>query len=222
MIVNFSIQNFGSIKNRQTVSFEADKSKHLEDVYVIDVGGARLLKLALVYGPNASGKTTILKALNFLRGIVLDPVDKKTDELDFEPFLFDADTPSRTSCLEIEFIQEEVRYLYYLEFTKSAIVREELYFYNPRKANLYKRVSDLSNQYTKITFGSKIMIDKLFENVLEANTLWNNTVLGGYLKTNIDSKELKQVVEWFRSHLRPVVEPRTSLAKYVTDKISAG
>jgi len=39
MIVNFSIQNFGSIKNRQTVSFEADESTHLEDAYVMDAGG---------------------------------------------------------------------------------------------------------------------------------------------------------------------------------------
>ena len=67
MIINFSIQNFGSIKDRQTLSFEADNSTHLEDAYVIKLGGHRILKLALIYGANASGKTTVLKALNFLR-----------------------------------------------------------------------------------------------------------------------------------------------------------
>ena len=36
MIVNFSIQNFGSIKEKQTLSFEADKSNQLEDYYVIN------------------------------------------------------------------------------------------------------------------------------------------------------------------------------------------
>ena len=71
MIVNFSIQNFGSIKHKQTISFEADETEHLEEAYVIKTDGLRLLKLALVYGPNASGKTTILKALDFLREIVL-------------------------------------------------------------------------------------------------------------------------------------------------------
>ena len=36
MIINFSIKNFGSIKNRQTVSFEADKTTHLEETYVLN------------------------------------------------------------------------------------------------------------------------------------------------------------------------------------------
>ena len=45
MIVNFSVQNFGSIKDKQTLSFEADKSTHLEDHFIISAaGGLRLLK----------------------------------------------------------------------------------------------------------------------------------------------------------------------------------
>ena len=93
MIINFSVQNFGSIKDKQTLSFEADKSTHLEDHYIIKTnGGLRLLKLALIYGANASGKTTILKALDFLRRIVLDPAKKKTDPIEFNPFLFDSKT----------------------------------------------------------------------------------------------------------------------------------
>jgi hypothetical protein len=220
MIVNFSIQNFGSIKDKQTLSFEASKTDHLKDTYIVNVGGLKLLKLALIYGPNASGKTTILKALDFLRELVLLPNNKKTDKLDFEPFLFDPVTPKNTSILSIEFIQKGIRYSYEVEFIKKAIVREELYFHNPRKANLYKRVTDLSKEYTDITFGSKIKIDKSFENALEANTLWNNTVLGGYLKTNIDFKELKQVIDWFGKNLRPLVAPNTSLDNYVTEMIS--
>lgn len=222
MIVNFSIQNFGSIKHKQTISFEADETEHLEEAYVIKTEGLRLLKLALVYGPNASGKTTILKALDFLREIVLYPKDKKTDELEFEPFLFDSDTPGQHSILSIEFLQENIKYLYEVEFTKKAIIRDELSFYNPKKANLYKRTTNVDNQFTEITFGSRIKIDKAFEKVLEANTLWNNTVLGGYLKTNIDFKELKQVIEWFEFYLKPMVRTDTNLERYVTAGINAG
>ena len=77
MIVNFSIQNFGSIKDKQTLSFEADASQHLEDTYVVHTAGKRLLKLALIYGANASGKTTVLKALDFLRDLVVNPKEMK-------------------------------------------------------------------------------------------------------------------------------------------------
>jgi AAA15 family ATPase/GTPase len=61
MILNFNVQNFGPIKDEQTLSFEADNSTHLEDAYVANIGGQRILKLALIYGANPSGKTTILR-----------------------------------------------------------------------------------------------------------------------------------------------------------------
>ena len=54
MILNFNVQNFGPIKEEQTLSFEADNSTHLEDAYVANIGGQRILKLALIYGANPS------------------------------------------------------------------------------------------------------------------------------------------------------------------------
>ena len=181
MIVNFSVQNFGSIKDKQTLSFEADKSTHLEDHYIINAIGLRLLKLALIYGANASGKTTILKAIDFLKELVLEPAEKKTDSLDFSPFLFDNETPKQNSIISIDFIQNDIRYYYEVEFNKNAVSKEELNFFNPNKANVFKRTTDIEKQFTEITFGSKIKKDKTFEKTLESNTLWNNTVLGGFL-----------------------------------------
>ncbi len=219
MIINFSIQNFGSIKDKQTLTFEADKSVHLENNYVINTSGLRLLKVILIYGANASGKTTILKALEFLRDIVLEPETKKTDELDFQPFLFDSETPEQNSIISIEFLANDTKYYYEVEFFKKAIVNEVLNFYNPNKANVYKRNTDINNQFAEIKFGSKIKIDKTIEKNLEANTLWNNTVLGGFLKTNVDIKELKIAVDWFKNYLRPLIYTRTQLEGFVTSKI---
>jgi AAA15 family ATPase/GTPase len=222
MIINFSIQNFGSVKDKQTLTFEADKSDHLENSYIIHTNGLRLLKIALIYGANASGKTTILKALEFLRNIVLEPETKKTDELDFQPFLFDSETPNQNSVISIEFIANDTKYFYEVEFFRKAVVNETLNFYNPNKANVYKRTTDINNQFTEIKFGSKIKIDKTIEKNLEANTLWNNTVLGGFLKTNIDVKELKEAVKWFKNYLRPLIFTKTQLEKFVTSKINNG
>ena len=219
MIINFSVQNFGSIKDKQTLTFEADKSEHLENSYVINTNGLRLLKIILIYGANASGKTTILKALEFLRDIVLEPETKKTDELYFQPFLFDSETPEQNSIMSIEFLANDTKYYYEVEFFKKAIVNEVLNYYNPNKANVFKRNTDINNQFVEIKFGSKIKIDKTIEKNLEANTLWNNTVLGGFLKTNVDIKELKVVVEWFKNYLRPLIYTRTQLEGFVTSKI---
>jgi AAA15 family ATPase/GTPase len=220
MIVNFSVQNFGSIKDKQTLSFEADKSTHLEEHFIIEAkGGLRLLKLALIFGANASGKTTILKALDFLREIVLRPAEKKTDLLLFNPFLFDSKTPKQNSVISIDFIQNEIRYFYEIEFNRNAILREELNFSQPKKANVFKRTTDINKQFTEITFGSKIKKDKTFEKTLESNTLWNNTVLGGFLKTNMDSKELKDVIDWFSNTLKPVILTDTQLDNTITENL---
>lgn len=223
MILNFSIQNFGSIKDKQTLSFEADKSDHLEEAYVTRCGGRRILKLALLYGANASGKTTVLKALDFLRQLVIDPKSKKTDRLDFEPYLFDPDTPKQPTVLSIEFIRNEVRYAYRVEFTKEAVVAEELYaYYTPNKARIYQRTTDLERQFVEIKFGSKMTRSKAVKQSLTANTLWNNTVLGGYLKTNVDSKELQEVADWFKLYLKRMVQPQTSFEDLIFFQMEDG
>lgn len=222
MIISFSVQNFGSVKEKQTLSFEADKSTHLEDYYIIPtISGQRLLKLGLIYGANASGKTSILKALDFLRNLVLEPVSKKTTELDFNPFLFDQITPKAPTILSIEFIQHNIKYAYEIEFTRKAVLREELIYYNPAKASVYKRTTDTEKQFSEIKFGSKISVDKLFKKNLASNTLWNNSVLGGFLKTNIEIKALKDVTDWFSNYLQPLVHTNTALYAYVTKAIDA-
>ncbi len=223
MIVNFSIQNFGSIRDKQTLSFEATKSNDLEAHFISEpIKGVRLLKLALIYGANASGKTTILKALEFLRNIVLEPADKKTERLNFEPFLFDAKTPLLNSVISIEFIESGIRYFYEVAFNKNAIVKEDLNYYRPNKAKIFSRSTNLENQFTEIDFGSKIKKDKIFEKNLEANTLWNNTVLGGYLKTNIEFPELNNVTAWFTNYLKPLIKTGTKLDNYITTQIDNG
>jgi len=202
MIINFSVQNFGCIKDKVTLSFEADSSKDLEDYYVVEPKkGLRLLKLGLIYGPNASGKTTILKALAFLISLSTKPSEKKTDLLTFKPFLFDDKTRMMNTFFSLEFIQNKIKYLYEIELNINAIISEKLYFFKPNKALVFKRKTDESLQTATIKFGSKIRIGKNQRVILEGNTLWNNTVLGGYLKTNFESRELRETSEWFVSFL---------------------
>jgi AAA15 family ATPase/GTPase len=78
----------------------------------------------------------------------------------------------------------------------------------------------LDKQLSKISFGNKITIDKVFEKTLEANTLWNNTVLSGFLKTNIELKELKDVTDWFDNYLHPLIYSQTNLDDYITSHIN--
>lgn len=220
MILNFTIQNFASIKNKQILSFEAEKSNHLEDYFLIKTNnGHRISKLALIYGANASGKSYILKALDFLRNLVLYPESQKNSLLNYNPFLFDEISKNSPSILSIELIQNDIKYSYEIEFTQKAILNEVLYIYNSSKSTVFKRTTNIEKQLTEIKYGSKINIDKTNKTKLEANTLWNNTVLGGFLKTNIIFEELNELVNWFSNYLFPVIHSTTELDTFVTKNI---
>lgn len=218
MIINFSVENFGSIKDKQTLSFLAKKSDHLEDYYIIEpIKGLRLNKLALIYGANASGKTTILKALDFLRKICTEPFSKKTDKFNFEPFLFDENTPKQNTKFELEFVQKEIRYFYEVELNKNCIVKEKLLNFNPNKAIVFERTTNENKELTSIKFGSKVQKKKALEDNLEIFTLWNNTVIAGFLKSNVE--KFRPIEDVYTNLIDFFIEDHKGLERFVSNLI---
>ena len=67
MILEFSLNNFYSFKEENRVSFIVNKKSPCSDAYVETKHGERMTKILACFGPNASGKTNLLKALPFLR-----------------------------------------------------------------------------------------------------------------------------------------------------------
>ena len=66
MIQEFKIKNYKSFRDEVTLSFEATKDTTFESTQVVEVThGVRLLRLALIYGANASGKSNLLDAFDF-------------------------------------------------------------------------------------------------------------------------------------------------------------
>ncbi len=223
MLIDFSITNFGSIKDTVTLSFEATTSTDLEDYYIIEpIPKLRLLKLGLIFGANASGKTTVLKALGFLREFILEPFFLKTKFLDIKPFLFDATTAQANSIFVLNFVQGGLKYRYELELNKNYVAGEKLYFYAPKKALVFERTTNPKTELSTIKWGGKIKIKKKNQSILEANTLWNNSVLGGYLKTNVEAKEMQEVLNWFEEVLHPMISPKTNLLSFILTKIEKG
>lgn len=221
MIIDFSIQNYRGIKDKVTLSFEPENSNRLEDFYLMEpIPGYKLLKLGIIYGPNGSGKTTILEALDFLRSLIITPATQKQQKLAFEPFLFDNVSRNTPTIFELNFISGEHKYLYEISFNKHAVLIEKLYFHHPNKALVFERNTDTEKQLSSIRFGSKIKMKKAEEDTLITNTLWNTTVLGSFLKTNIDSVELREATKWFLVALNSLVTPDTDLFARISSTLT--
>jgi AAA15 family ATPase/GTPase len=126
MILEFSIENTYSIKNRQTISFEAADDN--DDQHIINIGNKKLLKLAAIYGANASGKSNILKAFDFYMRFILDSFTQLTPEekIFFEPFFFDENTRLSSGFFEIIFYFAQDWYKYQIRLNKEKVLSEYL------------------------------------------------------------------------------------------------
>lgn len=221
MLIDFSISNFGPIKDKVCLSFEADEDTKLDDYYVIEpIPGVRLLKIALVYGANASGKTTLIEALDFLRNLVVEPLDKKNSELDFSPFAFDGQSKTAPSSFELNFICKKRRFHYLVQFTKKYIHNETLYeIIDGEPHEVYERTTDAGDQLSHINIGEDYKESDDITAKLEGATLWNNTVLGASLKTNVHFKLLNDIVAWFGEYLSPMISPNHSLYAFISSSL---
>ena len=126
MVLDFSITNFRSIRETQTISFEADNSTHLEDYYIVRKDKYRILKVATILGANASGKSNILLAFKAMRDLILKPCENKTDIIPTDTFALDPECQSRNTAFVLNFLCGEQKYHYEVEFNSQTIGKEIL------------------------------------------------------------------------------------------------
>ncbi len=143
MLIAFSVQNFKSIRDLQTLSLEARPDDHLEWSNVIQDGKLRLVKTAAIYGPNASGKSNVIEAMIWFRNFVLtSSKEGQVGELiDVKPFRLSSETEKAPTHFEVEFRWQGFDYRYGFEVTSSAVESEWLYRKSPsaKEARLFTR-----------------------------------------------------------------------------------
>jgi len=160
MLIEFSVANFRSFKDRQILSMVAanlvskDKALDVENTIPVD-DNLTLLTSAAIYGANASGKSNIAKAIRFMRGFVLNSSRETQieDQIGVERFRLSTDTEDQPSLFEVIFLLKGKKYRYGFEVTTQRVVAEWL-FWVPRvkEARLFERKLDVitvSPQFTK-------------------------------------------------------------------------
>ena len=157
MILKIELENFFSIKDRIRIDFRAANintvlARNLS-YNVMEWNGVPVLKTIGLFGPNASGKSNILKAIAFCCQLILGShLHNEGMTFNFEPFKFDG-FENKPSQFLIDFVCENVEYEYSFELTREKIVRESLYHYPVgRRAKVFVREAD-----GKYSFGSGIV-----------------------------------------------------------------
>ncbi len=134
MLVEFSVENFRSLRERVTLSMIAARlrarNERMDSDNVIEMNDKlALLRSAMIYGANASGKSNIIQAVTFMRSFVMNSARlQDEDTISVEPFRLDTSGPISPSTFEIVFLMEGVQYRYGFSVTTRRVVAEWLYF----------------------------------------------------------------------------------------------
>ncbi len=214
MIQEFHVQNFYSIRNRQTISFVPGNDTTMREQYVHQVADdVELLKIGVVYGSNASGKTTLLNALSFFRHVMLDKPDSRNDNMGYFPFLLDNHSRNEHSQMQMTFWVNGEKYVLSLDFDMTRIYEESLLVYtSARPTTIYKRFYKSDSDHTEVVFGNNSEIDKVSGNAIFGNTTNNCSVLAAFGQSNARASKLNAVYDFFFSGLQDVLSPRNSMS----------
>lgn len=196
MIQEFSVENFLSFRDKVTIDFLATGEQHLMEELTYEVRpGHRILRMAMIYGANASGKTNLLKAIEAVWYLLYESRNTEDQSLSmYHPFRLD---DGRPTSLEMIFWIGDTKYRYVAKFSEKEILYEKLEYTTEsgRLSLLYEREK---NQ--EIEFGSTLKMTVSQKNLFNLETLKNHSVVSTLNKKNIPAPApLKNLYEWVKN-----------------------
>lgn len=194
MLVQFSVDNYRSIKDKVTLSMmNATKDKER----CFKIRNYELLNSAVIYGANASGKSNVLRAMAFMRRVMLNKmkVIQSTDTLPHDPFKLNTATQDASSTFEIIFFIGTTKYRYGFEMDTTIVYAEWLYADEKGKeAKLFYREVD-EEEYINPSFkeGYQFFDKKNAKIKISPNQLflWKCDQDGGEIS--------KSILKWFNN-----------------------
>lgn len=201
MLVEFRVKNFRSLRDEQVFSMVASADKSLAQTHTVDTGlkaVPQLLRAAVVYGANASGKSSLVRALQFMKSVVLESALMAPNQaFAAQPFRLDEASRGQPSEFEVTFILDGVRYQYGFALTARRVVREHLLVYKAFKPQRwFERWHDPEQDRDVYEFGTGMKGARhLWEKSTRSNALFLSTAV------QLNSESLRPVFDWFSSGL---------------------
>lgn len=162
MLIQFSVENFLSLRDKVFLSMEPSADKvHMENI--ICKGRNRSTCAVMIYGANASGKSSLFKAVSAAIEIIRNSNNLQiTDELPVVPFKFDFVSKDKPTSFEFVFTAgDDKKYVYGFSATKEKITEEYLYCYASSKPSLLFDVAD--GREPKFTRSQKSKLEAAYQ-----------------------------------------------------------
>jgi hypothetical protein len=168
MLISFKVKNYRSIKDEIVLDMRATSDKTLIKKAVFDEGKQSLLKMAAIYGANASGKTNLFKAFAMFRSMILESLAKSTipGGLPGEFFKLSAETENKPSFFEISFSIEENVFIYGFEIDKQAVVSEWLIEDKGNKVLFDRKLQEIKSNKNYFQEATAELKSQILENAL--------------------------------------------------------
>lgn len=214
MLVQFTVENFLSIRDKVYLSLEPSKdSEHPENL--ITKGDYKAVNSVAIYGANASGKSSLFKAITVALIMIRNSNNVQvTDKLPMTPFKFDFESRNKPTSFEFTFIAKDDRkYIYGFSATTEKVVEEYLYCYNTSKPTLLFDLNE--NEKPKFNRAYKVKLEAAYQ----MNTV-NKLFLATATTWNVDCT--KSPFEWLAESIDTFTDVMelggAAFEKYRTDE----
>lgn len=209
MLLNFRVKNFRSIKDELELSLIKANGTELQENFLSCKGNSEsfdVLKSATILGPNASGKSNILRAMVVMRRIVLSSFQHGITT-DIQPFKLDTISAKDPTSFDVSIFVDNVRYQYGFSLTNDRVVGEWLYaFPNKLQQTWLERNWIESEGEYEWKLGSKLSGQKnIWKDSTRKDALFLSTAI------QLNSKQLEPIFRWFKNNLNVIGDAQFTL-----------
>jgi hypothetical protein len=219
MIQELRFKNFLSFKDEAIFSFEPTKDEPINRVAIMG-DGTKLLRFAVVFGANASGKSNFLEAIEFLRRFWTQVPSRNDLSIRVVPFLLDKDTPSEDTSFEMKFYVDDFRYWYKLSLNNERVSGESLYFYNGsvQPTRIFWR--EFIDGQSVVKFNPAAVRLKAAEiDAINLNCWKNMSFFASMTKVNMTIDRVSDVIDWINDKIMPGINRSTELSGFAKEKM---
>lgn len=203
MIQDLKIKNFKSFRDEAELSFEPSGDDPYNSVVTMP-DGVKLLRFAVVLGANASGKSNLLDAVEFLRKFWSHIPSANDDGTDVLPFLMRKNALDYDSEFEIKFYADGTRYWYQLTVNPEKVCKETLYVYITNRPTKVLSREDVKG-VSKLSFNPTVAkLSPAEVDIMSMNCLRNMSVLAVLKKVNVAVPYLDNMRRWIDTRMLPM------------------